>query len=203
MGIMHLTNVRTSHLYCFEPYTGKPSPQIPNPQPMFKSDLLMAQTHVDLLRVVTEIEKVGAAHPWKGGIAWAQVKEQLKAQDKMCLHRGEVTQAGKPEYAGMFFVKANNKSRFTVLDGDKRPLVAADGRPYSGCYVNAIIDIYVQDNSYGRRINATLTGIQFYGHGDSFEGGAKAADPSEFGIVATSADAAAPAAAVDAMAGLV
>jgi hypothetical protein len=204
-GLMLLMNVRTSHLYVFEPYTGKPSPQIPNPKPMFKGDFLMDATHPDLARVAHAIEIVGSTHKWKSDVTWAQVKEQLKAQDKLCLHRGDVSQAGQPEYAGKFFVKANNQKRFTILDGLRNPMAAGDkNAPYSGCWVNATIDIYAQDNQFGRRINATLTGVQFVRHDEAFGGGARAADPSEFPVLATSADAAAPTtAAADPLAGLV
>jgi hypothetical protein len=202
-GFIHLTNVRASYLYCFQPFIGKPTPQNPNPDPVFTSHFLMAPDHPDLKRVAALIEELGSKHQWKGGLTWAVVKEQLKAQDKLCLHRGDVTKAGAPEYAGLFFVSANNKRRFTVVDADRTPLTEADGRPYSGAYVNAICDLYAQDNQWGRRINATVTGIQFVRHGDAFGGGAAPAAPDEFGIVAQSADAPAPATASDPMAGLV
>lgn len=59
---------------------------------------------------------------------------------------------------------------------------------YSGCFVNAKIDIWAQDNQYGRRINASLLGVMFAKDGEAFGGGAPAkqedfasmaADPSE------------------------
>jgi len=37
---------------------------------------------------------------------------------------------------------------------------------YSGCYVNAVIRIYLQNNKYGKRINAMLYAIQFVRDGD-------------------------------------
>ena len=74
-----------------------------------------------------------------------------------------------------------------VEDGSVQRLVVkaeevglkSDGRPYSGCYVNVSLDIYAQDNTYGRRINCNLSGVQFYRDGDSFEGGTPAS-PEEF-----------------------
>jgi len=59
---------------------------------------------------------------------------------------------------------------------------------YSGCYVNAKIQLWAQDNTYGRRINASLLGVMFSRDGDAFGGAAPAkkedfaglaADPSE------------------------
>jgi hypothetical protein len=42
---------------------------------------------------------------------------------------------------------------------------------YSGCFVNAQIDIWAQDNGFGKRINCTLAGVQFAADGDAFGGG--------------------------------
>lgn len=201
MGIIAINRVRFSHLYCFEAYVGKPTPQMPNPKPVYKSDFLMAPTHPDVLKIAAEIEKVGAACQWKGGLTWAEVKPVLKANNTICLKDGNLA-LGQDEYKGMIYLKGSNKSRFTILDGDKTPLTAADGRPYSGSIGNAIVDIWAQDNSYGRRINCTITGIQHVEHAASFGGGAKAASPDEFQSVAASADAPAPAAASDPIAGL-
>jgi len=193
LGLIHLSNVRASYLYCFEPFVARPTAQNPNPKPVFTCHFLMAPNHPDLARVAATIEAVGSAKQWKGGAQWAGVKEGLKGQDKLCLHRGDISKAGQPEYAGLFYISGNNQRRFTVVDADRTPLTAKDGKPYSGCYVNAIIDIYAQDNDFGKRINATITGIQFVRHGDSFGGGAAPAAPEEFGVVAGSADMAAPA----------
>lgn len=203
LGYLHISNVRFSYLYCFEPYTARPTAQNPNPKPAFTVHGLMAPDHPDLPRIAATIEAVGAACQWKKGMTWALAKEQIKAKDALCLHRGDVTKAGQPEYAGLLYISCNNKTRFTVVDADRTPLRAQDGRPYSGAYGNLIVDIYAQDNDFGRRINATVTGVQFLRHGDAFGGGAAPAAADEFGIHAASADAPPPAAgAADPMAGL-
>lgn len=205
LGYFVINNTRLSYLYCFEPFIAKPTPQNPKPKPNYCVHALLPPEHPDLPRLAALIDAVGAAHAWKGeGVTWEMVKAQLKGSDKLCLHRGDVTKAGKPEYAGQFFLSANNDKRFTTVDGDRTPLTAADGKLYSGCYGNVIVDIYAQDNSWGRRINATVTGVQFVRHSTAFGGGGSGpAAPDEFGIVATSADAPAPAASVDPLGGLV
>ncbi len=43
-----------------------------------------------------------------------------------------------------------------------------DGVIYAGCYVNASIEIWAQDNQYGKAIRATLRGVQFFRDGDAF-----------------------------------
>jgi hypothetical protein len=67
----------------------------------------------------------------------------------------------------------------TVIDRDRSPLSAKSGRPYAGCFVNASIELWAQDNNYGQRVNAQLRGIQFYADGDSFSAG-RPADADEF-----------------------
>lgn len=80
-------------------------------------------------------------------------------------------------YAGfedMFTLSASSAARPLIIDRDKTPLVAADGRPYGGCYVNVQIELWAQDNKWGKAIRAQLKGVQFVKDGDAFSGGAPA-----------------------------
>ena len=102
----------------------------------------------------------------------------LRAADKTCLHSGDL----KSNYAGfegMLYVSARNALRPLVIDVNKAPLAEEDGKPYAGCFVNASVELWVQDNNYGKRINATLAGVQFYRDGEHFAGGG-VADADEF-----------------------
>lgn len=199
IGLIHVSNVRFSYFYGFEPFTAQPSRQNPNPKPVYTVHGLLTPDHPDLVKIAQTIELVGEAK-WKD--KWPVIKAGLKGADKLCLHKGDVTKAGKPEYAGLYFISASNSRPFTIVDADRTPLREKDGKPYSGCYGNLIVDIWAQDNNFGQRINATVTGAQFLRHAEAFGGGAQAAAPEEFGIHAQSADAAAPAAAADPTAGL-
>lgn len=88
---------------------------------------------------------------------------------------------GKPKtydgYEGMFVISSANTTRPTVVDRDRSPLTDADGKPYSGCFVNGSITLWVQDNSYGKRINANLRAVQFVKDGEAF--GVRPADAEE------------------------
>jgi hypothetical protein len=103
----------------------------------------------------------------------AMIKEELKQKsipaDKICLKDGD--ESGRPEYEGAYVIKTSSKKRPTVIDRDKSPLLEEDGKPYSGCYVNAIIDLWAQNNAFGKRANAGLLGVQFYKDGEAFGGG--------------------------------
>jgi hypothetical protein len=89
--------------------------------------------------------------------------------DKRCLKDGDEFEYDG--YAGHMAFKASSNKRPTVIDRDKTPLAEDDGKPYAGCYVNAIVDIWVQNNNFGKRANANLFGIQFVTDGEAFGSG--------------------------------
>lgn len=100
--------------------------------------------------------------------------QQLKAGDKLCLHDGDA-KANYQGFAGQLYVNASNKMRPLVIAGDRQPLTAADGKPYPGCYVNCIVEVWAQDNQFGKRVNASLLGVQFVRDGERLAGGGVAA----------------------------
>ena len=111
-----------------------------------------------------------------GVLAKEKFKGKVPPEDKLCIKDGD--DADRPEFEGSYTIKASTKKRPLVIDNDKSPLVEADNRPYAGCYVNAIISLWAQDNQYGKRINAQLDGVQFFKDGEPF--GDAPVDPDEF-----------------------
>ena len=99
----------------------------------------------------------------KAAIAEANIKVPV---DKRCLKDGDDSEYDG--YEGVWSIKASNSKRPTVIDRDKTPLIEEDDVLYAGCYVNAIIDVWIQNNNYGKRANANLYGIQFVKDGDPF-----------------------------------
>jgi hypothetical protein len=115
-----------------------------------------------------------AKEKW-GAKGQAEFDKLVKA-DKIAIHDGD-SKSDYEGYEGNYFVNARSKAKPTIRDADgKTDLVAQDGKPYAGCYVVALIEIYAQDNSYGKRINASLRGVQFFRDGDAFSGSAPASD---------------------------
>jgi hypothetical protein len=96
---------------------------------------------------------------------WGEKAPKLKA-DKVCFKDGD--DKDDDAYAGAMYINASNKRRPQVVDRDKTPLTADDGKPYGGCYVDAIIRIWAQDNKYGKRINASLELVRFRKDGEAF-----------------------------------
>lgn len=126
-------------------------------------------------QVKTLDQAIAAVAKEKWGAKTEAILKQMRAADKTCLHDGD-TKAEYAGFAGMRFVSARGKTRPLVIDRDKAPLAAADGKPYAGCYVNASIELWAQDNNYGKRVNAQLRGVQFLRDGDAFAGGGAASD---------------------------
>ena len=66
---------------------------------------------------------------------------------------------------GMWVIKTANKNRPTLLDRSKNPITKEDDEIdpmfFGGATVNASISFWKQDNSYGKRINGNLAGIQY------------------------------------------
>ena len=101
------------------------------------------------------------------------MKEELKGKvpsDKLCLKDGD--EMGRPEFEGKYTIKASTKKRPLVINRDKSPITESDNVIYAGCYVNAIVSLWAQNNSWGRRINAQLDGVQFCRDGEAFGDGA-------------------------------
>lgn len=151
--------------------------------PAFSANFLFSPTHPAAQAMRDAIEAVGKD---KFGQKWTSVQKEILAKDRQCLHDGD-TKSDYAGYAGNLFVSSRNKARPTVIDRDKTPLTIADGRPYAGCYVNAIMEIWAQDNSYGKRINASLRGVQFVADGEAFAGGGSASE-DEFDALNESAE---------------
>jgi len=165
--IVKLNNVRLCFPQLFEAKTvngeGKPA---------FSAAFLIDPKDPQLEVLNKAIEAV-AKEKW-GAKSDAMLKT-IRAADKTCLHSGDL-KANYDGFEGMMYVSARNALRPLVVDVNKAPLTAEDGKPYAGCYVNASVELWTQDNNYGKRVNATLRGVQFYKDGESFAGGGVASD---------------------------
>lgn len=167
---IRLQNVRLSFPQLFKAETvngeGKPA---------FSASFLINPNDPQI-KMIEEAIETTAREKW--GAKAEAILKQLRAQDKTALHDGDL----KSNYAGfegMLYISARNAARPLVIDRNKSPLTEQDGKPYAGCYVNAKVDLWAQDNNFGKRINATLSGVQFLRDGEAFAGG-RAASEDDF-----------------------
>jgi hypothetical protein len=185
-----LNNVRLSYPNLFEAKSG---PEGGEAQ-YSASFLLDKSNNADAVTTMRDgIFKVAEAQWGTGKIKWSGdklfINQDGKAKEvKVCLRDG----SEKPETDGygdgVVFFSARNKSQPPVVDRNPQVRLTKDsGKPYAGCFVNASVRLWAQDNNFGKRVNASLAAVQFAGEGDSF--GDAPVNPEEvFGNVAAPAD---------------
>lgn len=195
-----LTDVLLSYAYLAQPYGSKNDDG--SVKLTYTTHAVFAPgspAHEAMRKAIRDV----AAQGW--GAQAEAVIMQLKGQDKLCIHEGNVTKGGQPPYKDMLFVSASNERKPKILvtrNGVNTEIGNEDTMfPYSGCRANVMVDIWPQSpdgkpSKWGKRINATLTGVQFLHHGEPLGGGGRVAQPEEFPTVETAgADAPAPSAA--------
>lgn len=181
IGRLMLKDARLAFPALFEPTTvageGKPR---------FSAALLLSLDHPQLEEINKKIEAV-ARDKWKDKAA--AILTGLRKTDKVALHDGD-TKAQYDGFPGNWYISAASQESAppTVVDQARNALTAKSGKPYAGCYVNASLEFWAQDNQYGKRINCTLRGVQFLRDGDSFSAG-RPADADEFDEVTEGAGA--------------
>ena len=173
-----LKNVRAAFLNVFEAKSFEGS------EPSFSGSFILGTDHPQVKELDKAIETV-AKEKW--GAKADSILKAMRATDKSCKHDGD-TKSQYEGFAGNLFVNARNKKRPSVWNRDKTPLTEADGVVYSGCYVVAYLELWAQDNKFGKRINATLRGVQYFGPGDAFGGGATAVDENEVDDLSVESD---------------
>lgn len=154
--------------------------------PKFGASLIIGPDHPQIAEL-RKIQDAVARDKWKEKATG--IVKVLEKQDRMALHDGDL-KAQYDGYPGNFYLSANSQESAppTVIDRDRSPLTERSSKPYAGCYVNASLEIWAQDNKFGQRVNCTLRGVQFFKDGDSFSAG-RPADADEFEDVAEGADA--------------
>lgn len=199
---LKLLDVRLDRVSLIRPYIGKDSPIDPATGKQvgkYHADLILSLTHPQRARI-SELMRAAVVKRFKGEAE--QTLAVIVAQDKLCLHRGDITRAGKPQYAGKLYISANNDTQPNIVVTDNGVnLSTQDGSltpahplfPYAGSHANVIIDIWAYSHPKGGKgVSATLTGVQFLRH-DIRLAGSSVANTSEFGLVAGEADSAPPA----------
>lgn len=115
--------------------------------------VLESDAHARVLEdIKTEMKKVIAENQ--------KLKKNPPSGERLCLREADRDELKyKP---GNLILKANCKQPPIVLHPDGKTIMTeADDKIYSGCYVNAKIEIWGQANQYGRRVNAKLLAVQY------------------------------------------
>jgi len=152
----------------------------PDQPKKFGATLIIEKNTPEHKSLLAEVERV-ATEKW--GPKAMGILEQLSAQNKIALRDGREKASMDGFGDGTVFFNASSQKRPGVYDRDQTPLTADDGRPYAGCYVNAMVEFWAQDNQFGRRVNCELRGVQFAADGEPFGGGGRPAAADEFPVL--------------------
>lgn len=169
---MMIVNVRISFPNLFTATSFQP-----DQRKKYSASFIIAKDDPQLEKVKAEIMAAAKA---KWGAKATDILKSLQAQNKVCLRDGAEKADMDGFGDGVMFFGASTDARPGVFDRDRTPLTADDGRPYAGCYVNAMVEFWAQDNQYGKRVNAQLKGVQFNADGPPFGAGGVPATSDDF-----------------------
>lgn len=136
-------------------------------------------------KLLNETLLKAAEEKWPG--KGAQVLADLKSKGRVCYIEGPYNDSDgnvRDGFENMHYLSmrseklkptAKNKFNQNVTEGDP-------GAPYAGCHVHAAVDVWPQDNNFGRRINCTAQGFMFADDGPAFGGGRPASDNTFAGL---------------------
>lgn len=152
----------------------------------YNSSFLIPPTHPAVAKLRALMVKL-SNDAW--GVKGPAQLKAIEAKDATCLHDGDLkTYAG---YPGNLYVSAGRKAKDgkpRIVDRMGNDVAQSTGMIYSGCRVIALLEIWTQDNQFGKRINATLRGIQFFMDDERFSGGSVASDDEFQKLDADTAD---------------
>jgi hypothetical protein len=160
-------------------------------EPAYGNRLIIDPEDPDV-KVLDDAILAVAKEKWKED--GAAILKMLKEDKKVCFVHGPYynKKKGVPYdgFEGKFNLAARRsgaKDRPTCLDKFGKKITEPsdiDRILYSGCMVNQQVEIWAQDNNFGRRINCDILGVMFAGDGPSFGGGSAVADADDFASMA-------------------
>lgn len=116
------------------------------------------------------------------------LNEDGKAAFVKKVYRSKKTGEAYQGFEGSHYLSARNAKTQPTVFNQYGEEIAAKGdierQAFSGAVVNASVEIWAQDNKWGRRINCSLRGIMLTGEGENFGGGSSPASADEFGGLA-------------------
>lgn len=124
-------------------------------------------------KLVQDTIKQVATEKWKEK-AKAKLQGFGMSKQQMCYIDGDID-----NFDGLNILSSTRKisaGRPDVRDRDTTPLAESDGKPYSGCYVVGIVDVWAQDDAGYPGIRCQLMGVQFVKDGEPLKAAPKASD---------------------------
>lgn len=164
----------------------------------YSGSFILPKDHPQMAEIKDRIRKAAADKWAEKGPAMLKV---FAAKDKLPLHDGalKADKAYGAAYEDKLYISARNNARtnppIPVFDNVKDPATgearvikskADPHAPYSGAYVNVVLNFFGYDAGGGQGIGASIGGVQWHAAGERLAGGVtasasqfEAADPGE------------------------
>lgn len=152
-GSVLVENVRCSYPHVFKPSAFEGG------EPSFSIKLLVpkAKSHAAVLALLNK---------HMDGLC-AEAKMKRPPADKLFLRDGD--ESDKAENENAWTISAREKRRPAVRGPDRAVWGSEDAdKMYGGCWVNCLIRPWVQNNQFGKRVNANLIAVQFVRDDEAF-----------------------------------
>lgn len=131
---------------------------------------------VKTLKVLEAIALAVAKKKWNDKAP--AIVNGLKGQDKLFYHDGN-TKSELEGFEGNWFIALGSKGPVPMFAQDRSE--CGEKECFSGSYCNFMIEVWAQDNSEGgKRLNASVYGVQKVRDGDAFAAGGPPADANDF-----------------------
>ena len=173
-AVVLIRNVRLSYPWLHKPQQGKNQDGTPNGKYQYAAVFLL-----DKVKNAEDIKKLTAAALHVKQLKWNGKPVNLTGKSIRDGGEKEATEGYGPN---VVFISARNDTKPGIVDGRLNELSAETGKPYAGCYVNATVRAWAQDNSNGKRINWSLRNVQFVRDGEPF-GEKRVAASEEFEVI--------------------
>ena len=147
-------------------------------------------------KLIEDAIRAEAKEAWKDKAD--DILEMLREDGKLAfikkVYRSKKTGEAYQGFEGKHYLSARNaKTQPSVYNQYGEEITGKAEilrQAFSGARTNASVEIWAQDNKWGRRINCSLRGVMLTGEGENFGGGSTPAAADEFaGLAMAKADA--------------
>jgi uncharacterized glyoxalase superfamily protein PhnB len=158
--------------------------------PAYGAKLPIDPSSENLKLIEAEIKAV-ATEQWKDKAD--AILDMLRDDNKMCLvrkeYRSKTTQEVYEGFQNSFMLSTRNpKTQPSVFDEYGNQLEKKsdiERKAFSGAIAAGVsVEIWAQDNKWGKRVNCTLLGVMLSGEGNSIGGGSAPATADDFASLA-------------------
>ncbi len=159
-----LKDVRLSYEHLWKPYASE-GDTATGKAPKFSATLLLdKKTHAEQIKAVKALIVKCRADKWG---------DKARSVNTICIKDGSLKEGTDGYGEHIEFISASSDRKPQIFEGavSAGETKVSTGKIFSGCYVNAVIRVWAQDNKFGKKVNAEICVVQYKRDGEAFGGG--------------------------------